>query len=538
MALFGITLGAFYRYPQALEALHTYRGRHLLNEARLRLQAQQWKQAGDALTAAIPLMPDHPEMLRVLVEFLQQSKSNPLLLRDALLRLKEQGKALPDDAVRLARALFDAREIRAARTAFGALAPSQRASAPAQKLEEDMLLAEGHGVSHNSLLTPEVRLTISESSNTFPDIQKAALARLWELTRRDDTSSLQAINYLSCLESLTASEVEDLVARIDAHPYRSLSARLGVYSGLIRVLPQRRRAVLESLMSDYRNAVIADLKVFLQWLALEGEAEMLRSLVTTDSLYQDAAIFTTYAQSLVFSGHWVELRLLLTDDRYQPPVSVGRVQLWLAEVASHEDSGGAAAEKHLKACLEIESAGNQQTLLEAGKLAEKLSLPDLALAVYDKLADSNQKNPLVFIEHAAEVAAAQGMTVRLVGYTRSLCKLRPESQPHQLRLRYLELLQGMNLEIAPSGKADTPADEAAMRLIQALAAYRLRDLSQLKKWLADVQSCESFLTHGQKAVLAGLLAADGQMGTGFQIVEALHRSLLLPEEQIFLDMAQ
>ncbi|MEQ1751447.1 MAG: hypothetical protein ABL974_18630, partial [Prosthecobacter sp.] len=65
----------------------------------------------------------------------------------------------------------------------------------------------------------------------------------------------------------------------------------------------------------------------------------------------------------------------------------------------------------------------------------------------------------------------------------------------------------------------------------------LRDLSRLKEMLAEVQSRESFLTHGQKAVLAGLLAADGQMGAGFQIAETLHRSLLLPEEQLFLDKA-
>ena len=80
-------------------------------------------------------------------------------------------------------------------------------------------------------------------------------------------------------------------------------------------------------------------------------------------------------------------------------------------------------------------------------------------------------------------------------------------------------------------------EEAPIRLIQALAAYRMQDAARLKDLLAEVIPREDFLTHGQKAVLAGLLAADGQVAAGFQVAEKLRRSLLLPEEQRFLDMA-
>lgn len=507
-----------------------------LEEAHEHIGTGSWKEASECLkTASRGLPPDDVAFLRAVAAFLDKTQGDPALLRSTLLRLKEMGHWQSGDSLSLAWTTYHSGNLLAAANAFDLLPEDLKTSKEGRRLAA--ALSEAQGFPPPVWAESEVEKLIRTHTSGMTEMQGAALQRLWEVSREETAEALHAIAYLAGLKTLSATEAGVLVKRAETHPAASLHERLAAYSGLMRAVPDTRHKTLTGLVDLCRSGSREDMRVFVEWLALEGESVLIRTLLTKGALFTDAALFAAYAQSLVLSGHWQELRLLLTEDEYLPPVSAGRVQLWLAEVASHENTGGAAIEKHLKTCLELESTGNRRTMLAAGMLAEKLGLADLALDAYDKLADSNHSRPLVFIERAAELAAAQGMTERLIGYTRSLYKLRPDNHAYRLRLRYLEVLQGIHLEFADSEKAGAPVEEAPIRLIQALAAYRMQDAARLKDLLAEVIPREDFLTHGQKAVLAGLLAADGQVAAGFQVAEKLRRSLLLPEEQRFLDMA-
>ncbi len=536
LALFGITLGAFYLYPQALEALHTYRGRHLLNEARRHIETQRWQQAGEALSVAMPLMPDHPEALRVLVDFLEAAKGNPLRLRDALIRLKEQGKARPNDAVRLARTLLDAGELQGAHTAFGELSPAQRSSAAGQQFEKDLHVLEGRGDPADYALTPEVKSAIGDSNSNFSELQKSALERLWELTRRNDASSLQAIDHLSNLVTLTAPEIEALVTRIEAHPRLNISNRLGVYSGLLRVEPLRRPAILESLMMDYRNASPEDLRVFLQWLAFEGEPSLLRSLVTTSSLYQDASVFTPYAQSLSISKRWRDLITLLEDTTQPLPVSAERTAIWLAEAWSNLEPDMQKAAVQLKRSINFAmKSGNQEALLIAAKEAQKYGLWEIAIRGHTALADSNPKISIPLLEMGLEAATQKGDTEDIYRLTRRLCDLQPKNYECSARLCYLRLLIGDEIETVEV--PDVSRVKPAVRsLLLALSAYLIRDHTLLKSHLTAIDSMEDF-SPGQKAVYAGMLATCGDLSKAFLIAERIPKAVLLKEEAKLLKAA-
>lgn len=507
-----------------------------LEQAHAHIGTGSWKEASECLkTASHGLPPDDVKFLRALAAFLDKTQGDPLLLKSTLLRLKELGHWQSGDSLSLAWTTYHSGNLLAAANAFDLLPEDMKTSKEGRRLAA--ALSEAQGFPPPVWVETEVEKLVRSHISGMTELQGTALQRLWELSSTDTEEALHAIAYLASLKTLSSTEAGELVKRAEAHPAASLHERLAACSGLMRTTPDVRRKTLEGLVDLCRSGSRDEMRVFVEWLALEGESDLIRSLLTKDVLFTDAALFTAYAQSLTFSERWKELRMLLTEAEYLPPVSAGRVQLWLAETASHEDPGGTAVEKHLKTCLELESVGNQRTLLAAGKLAENLGLSDLALDAYDKLAHSNQSRPLVFLERSAELAAAQGMTERLVGYSRSLCKLRPENHAYRLRLQYLEALQGMNLELSPSEKAGVPVEEAPMHLIQALAAYRMRDQARLKGQLAEVKPLENFLGYGQKAVLAGLLAANGQIAAGFQVAEKLSRRLLLPEEQRFLDMA-
>ncbi len=507
-----------------------------LEEARVHIESSSWKNAGDCLSAASRgLPPDDVDFLRVLALFLDKTQGNPALLRSTLLHLKELGQWQSGDSLSLAWTTYHSGNLLAAADAFEILPAEVKAGREGRKLAT--ALAEAQGFPTPEWAESDVEKLIRTHSTGMMEMQSTALRRLWDLTREDGAEALHAIAYLSSLKTLSAAEADTLVERAEAHPSNCLHERLAARSGLMRADPDRRRETLAMLVDRCRNVSRDEQRVFVEWLALEGESTLIRAMLTDETLFADAALFSAYAQSLGVSGCWKDLRLLLTEAQFLPPVSAGRVQLWLAECASHEDPGSSTAEKHLKAYLEVETNGNQRTLLSAAKLAETLGLTDLALSAYDSLAGSHKTRPLVFVEHAAELAASQGMTLRLVGLTRQLCKLRPESHAYRLRLNYLELLLGMNLEFPQIPSAITSEEEPAVWLIHALAAHRLRDSAQVRSLLVNAKGHEASLTQGQKAVLAGLLATDGQAAAAFQIAETLHRSLLLPEERRFLEMA-
>ncbi len=536
LAMLVLVLGGFYVYPPVMAALKAYRGRHLLDEARLHIQNQKWKQAGDALKAAMPLMPDHPEALRVLVQFLAATKGNPLLLRDALLKLKEQGKALPDDAILLPRALLDAGELHGAHVAFGELSPAQRATEAALQFEKELLVREGRRDPADYVLTPEVKSAINDNITNFPELQKIALARLWELTRRDDASSLQAIDYLSNLDSLTVREAEALVARIEAHPLRSVSNRLGVYSGLIRVVPQRQQAILESLMIDYRSAGPEDLRVFLQWLAFQGQPQLLRTLVTTDSLYQDAAIFTAYAQSLATGKRWQDLVTLLDDSEHDLPVSAERTAIWLAEAWSNLEPDMQKAAAQLERSIDFATkSGNQEALLIAAKQAQTYGLWEIAIRGHTALADGNPKVAIPLLEMGLEAATEKGDAEEIYRLTRRLSDLQPKNNDYQARLCYLRLLIGDAIETVEVPEAGS-VKPVVRSLLLALAAHQLRDFATMKTHLVQIEDTSDFST-GQKAVYSGMLAAAGDLARAFQIAERLPEPLLLLQEKRFLKAA-
>jgi tetratricopeptide (TPR) repeat protein len=336
--------------------------------------------------------------------------------------------------------------------------------------------------------------------------------------------------------TLTAPEIEALVTRIEAHPRLNVSNRLGVYSGLLRVEPQRRQAILESLMMDYRNASPEDLRVFLQWLAFEGEPSLLRSLVTTSSLYQDASVFTPYAQSLSTGKRWRDLVTLLEDTTHPLPVSAERTAIWLAEAWSNLEPDMQKAAVHLERSIDFAiKSGNQETLLIAAKEAQKYGLWEIAIRGHTALADSNPKVSIPLLEMGLEAATQKGDTEEIYRLTRRLCDLQPKNNDYSARLCYLRLLIGDEIETVEV--PDVSRVKPAVRsLLLSLTAYLIRDHTLLKTHLAAIENIDDF-SAGQKAVYAGMLATCGDLAQAFQIAERIPMSVLLKEEQKLLKAA-
>lgn len=532
-ALLFLILAGVYLFTPLLTALNQFRARRQLKEAEAYLNREKWQLAGQALMEAARLMPDHPETLRLLVQFLEKTRSRPQLLRDSLLKLKEQGHSLPTDAIVLTRALLDMGEAQGAHTAFGDLTATERSSPAGQALEKDLLILQGRHDPTLYGLNPDVKDLIVDLSSGFQEIQVAARTKLWKLSENSDSSALQALKFLSGLDTLTSQEAEWLLQRIEAHPESSLADQLGAYLALIKAAPERKSDVYKTLISYFQKANRDEFRMFLQWLAFQGEADLLRSLVSTDSLYQDPSLFSPYAESLSNAKRWPQLITLLENPKQKPPVSQERLEIWLAEAWSHQNEDRTKVIYHLERAIDFASkSGNQEALLTVAKNAQAYRLFDIAIRSHLALAEKNPNSALPLLEMALEAAIQKGDTEQIYQITHRLIEIQPNDHQHQTRLCYLRLLTGDRLETIQI--QDPPEIQATLQfLFRALAHYRSRNFAAMKTQLLLIETTDGF-SSGQKAVYAGMLAASGQLSKAYQMAERLPLPLLLKEEKAML----
>lgn len=531
-----LTLGGIYVYKPVLVIIKNQRGRSLLKDAQIHLQNKRWKQAGDSLILAVRFMPNHPEALRALVQFLETTQANPVLLRDSILKLKEQGHTLPADAILLSRTLLNMGELQGALTIFGELSETDRESAAGVALEKELLIVQGRYDPSEYRLNPEVKSVINDLTNGFDEVKRYALTKLWKIAEGKDSSALQALNYLSGLDTLSSHDAETLIKRVEAHPMCKASDRLGAYLALIRIVPEKKKDILKGLIIDYRSADRNDFRIFLQWLAFQGEANLLRSLVSTDSLYQDASLFTPYAESLAKADRWQDLLSLFDDTKKSPPVSPERIEIWRAEAWSHLSSDLDKVASHLTRAIDhATKSQNQQALLLIAKKAQSYGLFEIAIRGLTSLADSNPKVALPLLQMALEAADQKADSEQAYQIIVKLAQMHPKNQEYQARLLYLRLLVGDKIETIQIPESNQLKIETRSLLL-ALTAYRLGNFLAMKTYLAAIKS-ENVFSNGQKASYAGMLVAAGDLTKAFQIAELIPLSLLLKEEKALLKTA-
>jgi hypothetical protein len=130
-------------------------------------------------------------------------------------------------------------------------------------------------------------------------------------------------------------------------------------------------------------------------------------------------------------------------------------------------------------------------------------------------------------------------TERVLQVARQQRSLRPENPLYVDRVIYLQLVAGYDLELNFKKLLETShanSDRTEDQLSQALAAYRMGDLTTLRTHLSRLKNVSN-LSPGQRAVYAGLLSISGQVGPAFLIAEQIPSILLLKEEKRFLDRA-
>jgi hypothetical protein len=545
LVLLGITVVVLKKF----DVVRKFQSSQFVAKAREALIAGDLPEALSAIRQVQGPTRETPDFLRLLAQYLQKASVEPALLADTLEKLALAGNEQPDDVLWLSQARFRTGDIRRARAAWDRLSSSQRSGLMAMKLNIDLLRNEGnlHEAAELELQLfqlfpdePEVafRKAVKDLDGPFPEIQDAAWKVLFKMAANEGRTGLDAVRALSRRTELTLAEAEQLLKLAEAHPDITLDDRLVIISALIRLHPARREKTIQAEIDRCRTGGPVILAQVAAWLAREKEYAKICELAPATVLLESPALFPMVAQGLKEQQRWQELMDLLKKGK-RIPVSNSRAAGWRALAARNlNPSDIKAARAHLEEAIQQGvSEKDALALMGAATLAESWHMPALALQAYLALAQPGSADEVQMLEKCWKMATIQNDSALLASLAARLLKIKPGDLQFVRRHDYLCLLRGVELETTLSDSA-TATRSASDLLLEALKAYRLHDLAHASVVLQKVVDTSNF-SMGEKAVYAGLLtSAGGEVSQAYQIAEKIHSEGLLPEERVFLQLAQ
>jgi hypothetical protein len=531
---------------------------YYINKTQQAVSAKNWPAAIEALQHIAGRDREREDYLRVLADFLEATHSEPAMLDATLVKLDAQGRMLPVDFIWACRLRLGVGNIEAARKLWNRIPAASRQTAEGMKLMIELLKEEGRpqeAAAQESLLfekfanDPEtaVRKAAADLKAAFPELQNAALLRLWHLAEEENEYSLNAIQLLSQQNNLTLFEATRLLALADKQVAITPAERLKIVSMVMRLDSSRREDLLKGEIAHYYQGGTQILAQLVSWLAEEKEYETIKQLVLADSkvpkdaLMKSPELFTCVVQGLAGQERWSELLALIPKGE-KLPVSNALAATWRALAASHlrpDDIRESRA--HLEEALSEAKVGKNQFVLSlVGRMAEERNMADLALQAYQVLAGSEYGQEIEMLDKCWQMATLLKDSGVLLRIAERLAKIRPENLQWMRRRDFLRLLRGERFETVMEDSLNPlPKDgegQGGFYLLCALKAYRFRDLAQMAANLNKIETTVG-LSAGERAVCAGLLAISGKIGQAFQLAEGVSTQMLLKEETVLWEKA-
>ena len=249
-------------------------------------------------------------------------------------------------------------------------------------------------------------------------------------------------------------------------------------------------------------------------------------------------VFPVYVETLAAKQNWVELQDVM---RKSPTLPISPVDMSLLKARCAKGLGDTTAivKGHLdEACRRALSARDMANVIRSTTIAESLGFDDVALQTL-RNAVAIPQFQLVMLEKILSIQTKQKDAEGMLSTLKDITATRPGLRIHQENTFYIRLLIGDGIETAMVQASAMAKDgkiaPGAHHFVEALSAFRLADLDGLRSSLGNIDP--ENLSVGQRAVYAGMLSVSGETSRAFQIAEKLRRTLLLHEEERFLNLA-
>ncbi|WP_461784440.1 tetratricopeptide repeat protein, partial [Prosthecobacter sp.] len=503
---FALLVTVWFAWSPVTSALKVALGRRCATEARVALKSKDWARAAEQIIAARRWAPEDVEVIRVIVEFLKLSGSDPGGLAQQLRKLAEKTPLSEEEQMLLGRTLALNGKTQEAREVYEQLSLSASTRKPGLDLLSTILKSEGHvqeaqelsqrATRQNKADTPEARLEVArqDGQSRFDEIRRHAHAELWEVARLETPIAMDAVRRLAVDPLLTNAGAGELLQIVEKHAHKKLPIRLSVVSALMRLQPTERTSLVEAEVKRFQSKQDGNLEEIAYWLMTEGLPEQVFRLVPQELAVKSRQLYPILMQSMAQAKRWEELKQLLSASGV--PVPRSRVDLAMAEVLSHLQPDLRESRQLIEGTLTASASDRTpETFETAASLAAKLNLSDVAAVAYREAGlRADAENAIGLLQKALECALSAKDSALMLEVSRKLHELRPASSAYADRLAYLRLILGEEIETVDLSRLKESNDMQAMftvtlervpsSLLRALAAYRMGDRAGIQQHLA------------------------------------------------------
>lgn len=533
-----------------------------LAQAREAIARQDWTEALLEVQNAARKEPQNAEMLRTGVMVLSGMQAHPDEILRTIKEVEAAGGMTPDMFIKRAQAHLTRGDYVAADQALHAVPDAQRQSWEAVELESTLLLFQGRQTEADAALSskldakssaPEASFRLAVITMALPREPQRSQARgiVWQTARGNTTNTPVALALLCRRPELTAAEASELLdlAGRQKGPFAT-GLRYAALANVLRLAPERKTQLLKA-ESDRAAAASAGEQVgYLMFLLKNRESLAMLDFLETHGAHlkheRPADYLSMELEALAQSQQWSTVRKTLATPEARILDGV-MLNLWQACGLAAFDPTSPEKLEHLKLAREAtRRTRNIAGSIRVADTAANIGPPEFAAACYEDLAagPALPSDKIVFLEKACLAFTQAHDTAGLVRVTRALADQTPGHLENTFRADYLAILTGALLEeivmrIAEEDQKGTadPHAKTRRRLLRAMILDRRKQIEGLRTELRDLENAGSW-TPGERAVVAGMLAASGETARAWQLAEKVPAALLLKEEAAMLARAR
>lgn len=517
--------------------------------------------------------------VQLLSKLLQKSPNNPTVLRelarkfdeyqrwnDSLAlwqRLSKRPEATDDDRIELAGALIKSGDDTGARMLLASLNGPARQRFRYVELQAILLQQEGRNQEAEKMMFDAWKKTASEPSSSLklaqmgfanlPDAARGEAGRiLWEFARGRGPLSVEALTTLAASRP-NSSDVDEILKILNNRDDISPANRYNILQKIIKQVPAMKDSIVDAESVRIDPVPLEKRGDFYEWMAGLGYAlRILQDLSDPSAqgatpqrnetvprirprriVYMSGKLFLAYADALIMSRMWDELRAMLQNPNL--PLNRVEVELMLAIAAQSRQQALPAIVTHLNNALNLAKYANgTDQLWRVAHVSERLNLLGTSLEALNLIAKDRRSRfkSLVRSYHLQQILhESESMLVT----AEAILELRPGLQPYADEALYLGMLTGLRIDHASELAVEPPDATPLRRLVSAMAAYHCGDMERMHASLKGINPSD--LQPGHRAVLAGLLDEAGKKSEGYQIAEKILTSALAPDEFWFYQLA-
>lgn len=344
-----------------------------------------------------------------------------------------------------------------------------------------------------------------------------------------DATGAEALVALATRFNHSAAELDALIARLRAHPARTLPQEFLALDLELRTRPDEWKRIVADASARYAGAGDEALLQLGRWLNRHKEFTAVLRHIPLETAIKSQDLYLVHLDALAATGNWTGVEAALNHTG--APLDQFYVALY--KVRAQMEQGRKELAEVNWSLAHQRAASNPEQVLYLAQYAEKIGADTEAIRAYRRVTELlPQHRPALLA--LLQLVEKNGGTRDVRDVVGLIVQRFPEDASAQNDYAYLNALLGENLEAAAqTGELLVRAqpEMLAHRITLALAWLRANRAAEAAKLLTPLQLDWAQVRPGWRAVFAAVLAASGDATAAQRLVASLSKDGMRPEER-------